>query len=163
MTHISTWTCMIRQTFYGFTVFWYTPRTFSRCAAVAETTWRAQRWKTLDKNGIESNKKPNWTEEEGISGRVRMRLTTECNVGSVGLGDPAAWRAGGNAAAYRWHKLRDTQWQPQRGKVRGGMARRQTCNKTKSYWQYAESAHAKCEICMHNETGKPRWGWGVHD
>lgn len=123
MTHISTWTCMIRQTFYGFTVFWYTPRTFSRCAAVAETTWRAQRWKTLDKNGIESNKKPNWTEEEGISGRVRMRLTTECNVGSVGLGDPAAWRAGGNAAAYRWHKLRDTQWQPQRGKVRGDAAR----------------------------------------
>lgn len=60
-----------------------------------------------------------------------MRLTTECNVGSVGLGDPAAWRAGGNAAAYRWHKLRDTQWQPQRGKVRGDAAWRDDKRATK--------------------------------
>lgn len=42
---------------------------------------------------IESNKKTELNEAEGISGRVRMRLTTECNVGSVGLGDPAAYLA----------------------------------------------------------------------
>lgn len=139
---------MIRQTFYGltlvgFTVFWYTPQTFSRYVG-AVATWKNPR------------EEPNNTEtDEGISGRVRMRLTTECNVGWVGW---VAWGrfrretllnkcAGGNSINYatltQWQPQSQPQWVAMRCDASWCDKRATKQNKTKSYWQYTESAHAK--------------------